>query len=124
MRRCGAVVFLLLWIGGQAIAQTNSGRYSAGGLLVVPDSRLEDQFEVTLSNGADIPVARTMAHAQDRFSFTGLSSGTYYISVEIPGFKPAHQRVDLAGPERAIDTVIALEPQPVIRRADSSGEGI
>jgi hypothetical protein len=118
----------LLLLAGQANARQITGRegYIIGGLIATEGAALEDRFEVHLVNDAEQEIAGTIVHSQERFTFSGLERGSYYIVANIPGFKPIRQRVDFVGGQREISVPIVLEAEPVVvtKSSTDTGEGL
>jgi len=105
-----ASLFLLLSVS-LAFAQTDPiPRYAVGGLVIVPHTRSYDPMEVRLVSDSQNPVGRTFVRPQERFGFYNLPAGRYYVLMNVPGFKPVRERVDVTGFDSGIGGPIVLEP--------------
>lgn len=110
MRTSATVSLFLLLFTSVALAQFESPRYSVGGLVVVPYAQNRNQMEIRLVTETDIPVGRAFLNPQERFGFSNLSAGRYYLVMNVPGYKPVRQRVDATGFEPGSGATIMLEP--------------
>jgi cytochrome c-type biogenesis protein CcmH/NrfG len=111
MRTAATVSLFLLLFTSVALAQFEpSQRYSVGGLVVVPYAQNRSQMEIRLVTETEIPVGRAFLHPQERFGFSNLSAGRYYLVMNVPGYKPVRQRVDATGFDPGVGATIMLEP--------------
>jgi tetratricopeptide (TPR) repeat protein len=102
-----------------------NGPYLVTGLLIAPHSPADNTFEVSLTDEGGLLVAELRSHGNQRFTFSQLRAGTYYLVVDAPGFRPMRQRVDVRGIELETSELLVLEPQePSVggKRLDFSGE--
>jgi len=69
---------------------------SLRGKLISPDSHdATDHIEVRLEKESMQVLQTTYTDGSGSFEFRGLAGGTYYIAVNIDGYQPVHQQVDL-----------------------------
>jgi tetratricopeptide (TPR) repeat protein len=103
-------LFLLLFAAAASAQSESSPRYAMAGLVVVPDVLNHSQMEVRLVSEIEIPVGRVLLYPQERFVFSNLAPGRYYLLMNVPGYKPVRQRVDASGFDAGISASIFLEP--------------
>jgi Tfp pilus assembly protein PilF len=116
MKRCAVTVGLLLLLGNAAVARQNPGRgsYSVSGLLISENSHFDSQFEIRLLTDMEREVGAVVKHTQERFLFSGLERGLYYIVANVSGHKPVRHRVEFVGNDREASVSIVLEPEPIV----------
>ena len=87
--RTSATVSLLLFLSvSAALAQSGPPQlYSMGGLVVVPHAQNRDQMEVRLVSETEILVGRALLYPLERFAFSNLPSGRYYLLMNASGHK-------------------------------------
>jgi len=120
------LVLTLVFDAPAAWAQVRppGGTYRITGKVVTPVTNYQDLFEVRLVHESQRPIGLAMVAIQDHFSFTDLVPGSYYLIVEVPGFKNVRQRIDV-GTNRETSVTIFLEaafPKDDAPPLDLSGE--
>lgn len=90
---------LSLIISASAGASPQRGRIDnqiVRGKLIASDSHdATDHIEVRLEKESTQIVQTTYTDGSGSFEFRGLPGGTYYIAVNLDGYQPVHQQVDL-----------------------------
>jgi cytochrome c-type biogenesis protein CcmH/NrfG len=104
-------VYLILFVSAAAAQSDPFPRYGIAGLVVVPDSQNRTQMEVRLVSEIEIPMGRVLLYPQERFAFSNLPAGRYYLLMSVPGYKAVRQRVDVSDMEAGTSASIFLEPQ-------------
>lgn len=121
MGRWAAGIVFLLFLGGEAVGQRNSGQVNA--LVTTEEGDFQDQFEVSLVTDLGQVVKSLTVHAQDPFTFTDLEKNVYFVVTEVPGFKPVRRRVDF-GETREANLCIILEADPIVlTKGNTSDDG-
>src|SRR4026207_823106 len=96
-----AIVAVLAGTFVFAQAPTNQQRnrvedYAVRGKVVIPNARDADQrIEVKLEKSALQVIQTTYTDASGNFDFRGLGPGAYYIAVNLEGYEPVHQLVEI-----------------------------
>src|SRR5215510_12332859 len=112
MKKIAAVIIFLILVAAEAVAQSSArGRYEVRGLVIAPHENLQSEFEIRLLNNENVVVATVKSSTLQEYSFPGLQSGTYYVEVEIAGFKTVRERVDMEGNTRDVNVPIVLEAE-------------
>ena len=66
------------------------------GKVVLPNNREEDQrIEVRLEKSELQVIQTTYTDAAGNFGFNNLAPGAYYVSVNVEGYEPVHQVVEI-----------------------------
>src|SRR5262245_25264948 len=104
MRTLAAVIVTLIVAAGPIGAQSkvSSSAYVIGGLVLDPHNNFDDSFEVQLLNEGGAVIETIRSRIQQQFAFQLPEPGTFYVEVEIPGFKKVRERVDL-GSQREVN---------------------
>jgi tetratricopeptide (TPR) repeat protein len=111
MRISATLGLLFFLFASSGLAQSESSQpYAMSGLVVVPDALNLSQMEVRLVSESEIPVGRALLYPQERFVFSNLPPGRYYLLMNVAGYKPVRQRVDVSGYDAGISASIFLEP--------------
>src|ERR1700722_7212968 len=97
-----ALVVSLLTSGvifsGQTTSQSrnHSGEFDIRGKIVLPENRNVDRrIEVNLEKSELEVIQTTFADAVGNFSFSNLVPGAYYVAVNLEGYEPVHQLVEV-----------------------------
>ena len=107
-----------------AQARTSGNYYRITGKVVTPVTAFTDLFEVRLEHESQRQVGLALVGIQDHFVFGDLIPGTYFLVVEVPGFKNVNQRIDV-GSNRDTSVTVYLEvaiPKAEDHPLDLSGE--
>jgi tetratricopeptide (TPR) repeat protein len=107
------------------VASQANGPYLVTGIFIAPHVGTGSDFEISLADDAGMIVDQLRSQPNERFAFSRLPAGTYYLVVDTPGFKPMRQRVDVRGLDRDISASLVLEEQDqtvVVPRTNFSGE--
>src|SRR5215471_10950475 len=103
LKKAGYVLAFCCFISTSLLGQTtqNSQRRTDGyirGKVIVANSRDSDQrIEVRLEKTTAQILMTTYTDAAGNFEFRSLAPGSYYISVDLDGYEPVRQSVDLFG---------------------------
>jgi tetratricopeptide (TPR) repeat protein len=114
------LILMVAMMGAPTLAHAD-GPVTLSGLVVIPYTPSDLEFEILLVTDGNLVVARQRVRAQDRFSFNRLPGGVYYLVAEVPGMKPVRQRVEFSNTQREISASIILEAENeavVVRRAN------
>ena len=94
-----AAVLAGTFVFAQAPANQQRNRvedYAVRGKVVIPNARDADQrIEVKLEKSALQVIQTTYTDASGNFDFRGLGPGAYYIAVNLEGYEPVHQLVEI-----------------------------
>ena len=76
--------------------QRNRVDYGIRGRIIIPIPReSEDRIEVKLETAAYQMIQTSYTDSSGNFDFRGLSPGAYYVSVNVEGFEPVRQLVEI-----------------------------
>jgi Flp pilus assembly protein TadD len=122
-------VFLVLSCGSLAFGQTPQTQqrnrvndYSIRGKIIIPNSRDADQrIEVRLETGALQLIQTVYSDSAGNFEFRGLSSGAYYVSINLEGYEPVRQQVEVFNSFGSSSVTIMLNKPSVEFRERPSG---
>jgi predicted Zn-dependent protease len=109
-------VFVLA--GGLVFGQTPQNQqrnrvedYSIRGKVVIPNSRDMERIEVRLEKSAVQVVQTTYTDSIGNFEFRNLAPGAYAIGINVEGYEPVHQAIDVFGTfANATITIILTKP--------------
>lgn len=118
MAKMATVILLLITAAAGASAQSEaevgSGAFAVRGFVISRDSSFNDEFEVRLFSADNIALELLRTHPEQSFTFHVPKRGTYYVELEISGFKKVHERVDLESGDKEANLPIILEKEQVI----------
>jgi len=104
------VLFLLLFsVGSFAQFDTLSPRYFIAAILIAPTVANASPLEVRLISETEIQIGRVMTFPAERFVFSNLTAGRYYIVFNGVGLKPIRHLVEVPGMDSGNTTPIVLE---------------
>ena len=108
-----AALCSLVLVAGLANAQSDlrSGPYALSGLIMAPHSTINGDLEVRLFDDGNVPIASLRTYPETQFTFRGLPSGTYYVEVNVSGYKAVRQRVELVRGQFANNIPLTLEAE-------------
>jgi Flp pilus assembly protein TadD len=91
------------------VAGAETGPYIVRAQVVVTQPEFESSFDVFLLRDGVREVGRLRTASMVYFHFSHLPAGTYVIALNIPGFKPIREPIDVHGPQREITTQILVD---------------
>src|SRR4029453_5781217 len=103
LRKALLVAIIVLLTGTSVLAQAPSNQernrvedYAIRGNVVIPIARDVDHLiEVKLEKPALKVIQATYTDASGNFDFRNLSPGAYYVAVNLEGYEPVHQLVEI-----------------------------
>jgi tetratricopeptide (TPR) repeat protein len=119
-RRAYCVLLALLLLRpaafGQQTQQRNRDSYSIRGKLIVPLAGMDQRIEVNLERSTMQVIQTSYTDSTGNFEFRGLPAGIYFIAVNMDGYEPVHQPVELAGAfTNGVITIFMNKPAVTIR---------
>jgi Flp pilus assembly protein TadD len=105
---------------GQTPPNQNRNRtndYDIRGKIIAPNQRLsDDRIEVKLEKSAGQVIQTAYTDASGNFDFRGLAPGSYYVNVNVEGYEPVHQTVEIFNTfGNATVTILLNKPAVEIR---------
>jgi tetratricopeptide (TPR) repeat protein len=119
-KACVCAVFLtltstLLFSQAPTNQQRNRVDYGIRGRVIIPIPReSEDRIEVKLETSAYQMIQTTYTDASGNFDFRGLAPGAYYVSVNLEGFEPVRQLVEIFGNYSGTSSVTIMLNKPSV----------
>lgn len=124
MGRWAPSILCLVFFCSRAAGQGNAVRPPCvvSGVVVAEGAAFENTFDIGLVNESERPVAIVTAHSSERFTFSDLDRGVYFIVADVSGFKAIRQRADCGGVSGEVNLSIDLEAEPVVLKEPRSSD--